>query len=312
MDWRDLQLVSQLARHGSLTAAAQALKLAPSTISRRVDALEAELGFALFVRRRTGYAPTPQGSAFLATLAQMDDASARLERLVERQLAQLEGKVSVSAPEPLALYLCQCLVGLNQRYPQLSVRLVHEQGQHTIGPDGGYDIGLCITPDPPESLWGWRVSVMDYVLCGAADYVAALGSQWRAAAKWIVLDERHASDAVGRYEREHVERDQIALEVSSRALHTEALRLGLGIGYAPRYTALTTPGLAALSEPIGALRAPVWLLSHESLRHQHHVRAVMEHLLEAAQGLAKQHALVLARHASVSAGESLRLVAERG
>ena len=54
VDWRDLQLAMVLTQAGSLSAASRELELAPSTISRRIDALEQSLGFELFERQRTG------------------------------------------------------------------------------------------------------------------------------------------------------------------------------------------------------------------------------------------------------------------
>ena len=46
-DWRDLQIALALREHGSLTKVAALLGISPSTVSRRLDGLEAQLGAPL-------------------------------------------------------------------------------------------------------------------------------------------------------------------------------------------------------------------------------------------------------------------------
>jgi DNA-binding transcriptional LysR family regulator len=50
MDWRDLRIALAVDRHRTLGEAGRALQLDPTTVSRRVTALEEALGTALFVR----------------------------------------------------------------------------------------------------------------------------------------------------------------------------------------------------------------------------------------------------------------------
>ncbi|WP_444757017.1 helix-turn-helix domain-containing protein [Pseudomonas sp. A014] len=52
--WDDLRIVKAIADHGNLVAAATALQVNHSTVSRRLTALETCLGVCLFDRRRNG------------------------------------------------------------------------------------------------------------------------------------------------------------------------------------------------------------------------------------------------------------------
>src|SRR5690606_14474654 len=61
MDWNDLRHFLALARTGSARAAGGLLGVSHSTVSRRVEALEAELGVRLFDRHRDGYLLTDAG-----------------------------------------------------------------------------------------------------------------------------------------------------------------------------------------------------------------------------------------------------------
>lgn len=54
-DWRDLHIFLTVARLGTISEAGARLEIEHSTVSRRIDRLEANLGAVLFDRRRTGY-----------------------------------------------------------------------------------------------------------------------------------------------------------------------------------------------------------------------------------------------------------------
>jgi DNA-binding transcriptional LysR family regulator len=61
MDWSDLRLVLALLTHGNLKAAARSLDLDYSTVWRRVQRLEGEVGGRLYVRLRGRVQPTALG-----------------------------------------------------------------------------------------------------------------------------------------------------------------------------------------------------------------------------------------------------------
>ncbi|MGI5125183.1 LysR family transcriptional regulator [Pseudonocardia sp. CA-107938] len=61
MELRQLRVFEAVLRHGSVTEAAVALGLAPSSVSAQIRALEAGLGTALFERAARGMTPTAAG-----------------------------------------------------------------------------------------------------------------------------------------------------------------------------------------------------------------------------------------------------------
>lgn len=74
-DWEDVRFFLALARHGSLSAAARALKVNHATVARRVAGLEASLGAALLERRPAGYELTGFGRLALQAAGGMEDAA---------------------------------------------------------------------------------------------------------------------------------------------------------------------------------------------------------------------------------------------
>ena len=65
MSVEQLQTVVAIAEEGTLVAAARRLHLTQPPVTRRLQALEDELGVRLFVRRPRGMALTPSGRTFV-------------------------------------------------------------------------------------------------------------------------------------------------------------------------------------------------------------------------------------------------------
>lgn len=80
LNWDDLKVLLAVARSGSISRAAVLLRIDQSTTGRRLTGLEAELGATLFVRSKTGMAPTEAGEK-LILYAQ--DVERRIDRIVE-------------------------------------------------------------------------------------------------------------------------------------------------------------------------------------------------------------------------------------
>lgn len=78
--WTEFKTAYQVARLGTVSAAASALGVHRATVIRHIDALEAELGGTIFHRHKTGYSPTEIGEDLL-----------RVAQTTEDQLEQFAG-----------------------------------------------------------------------------------------------------------------------------------------------------------------------------------------------------------------------------
>jgi len=96
-DWSDLHVFAALARHGTLSAAARALKLNHATIARRIAALERSLDAKLVERRPHNYALTARGQTVLDAVAAMESAYAQLAAAPETERGETDQKTRQSA-----------------------------------------------------------------------------------------------------------------------------------------------------------------------------------------------------------------------
>ena len=98
MDWRDLHVLAILSREGSLAGAARALGVNHATISRRISALEEQIGEPL-VRRLARSTPlTEIGREISAIAVDMAKQAQRIDRLVHAAQGTITGTVRLTAP----------------------------------------------------------------------------------------------------------------------------------------------------------------------------------------------------------------------
>ncbi len=124
MNPRQLRTFLAVARHGNFTRAASEANLAQSSLSDQMQALEEELGVALFTRSRQGVALTPAGDMLKAyaeeILALNDEArgAIRAAAHLEQQTLTI-GTLETIAAEKLAALLSR----FRETYPDIGLTL---------------------------------------------------------------------------------------------------------------------------------------------------------------------------------------------
>lgn len=98
-DWNDLRYFLEVARRGKLSAAALRLGVDHTTVARRISALEAGLGLALFDRANRSYKLTSDGRRLLSHAEKMETASIGLMEAVAPAGMGPEGIVRLATPE---------------------------------------------------------------------------------------------------------------------------------------------------------------------------------------------------------------------
>jgi molybdate transport repressor ModE-like protein len=133
---RRLVVLQAVARHGSVTAAAEALRLSPSAVSQHLAALERESGVTLVDRsRRGGQRPigfTPAGRRLIAQADRLvqvlDDTAAELTALTDAA----SGPVSVSSfYTALRGFVADAFAELGRSHPALLPQ-IHDVDEREI------------------------------------------------------------------------------------------------------------------------------------------------------------------------------------
>lgn len=127
MNLRQYEYALAVADEGSMTAAAERLRITQPSLSQQIGTLEKHLGVQLFTRTPSGVTVTVAGRAFLAEAEIATTASRRAITAARAANGELAGELIVAVHMGLgARQLPQALGQLRKRHPKLQVTL-HEE-----------------------------------------------------------------------------------------------------------------------------------------------------------------------------------------
>jgi DNA-binding transcriptional LysR family regulator len=127
MNLRQYEYALAVAEEGSMTAAAERLRVTQPSLSQQIGALEKHLGVQLFTRTPNGVTVTVAGRAFLAEAKIATTASRRAVTAARAADGELAGELIIAVHMGLgARQLPQALGQLRNRHPKLQVTL-HEE-----------------------------------------------------------------------------------------------------------------------------------------------------------------------------------------
>ncbi len=145
VDPRRLLLLRDVARAGSLSAAARGLGLTQPAVAQQVRALEAEAGTALVVRAGRGVALTEAGRVLVGHADAVADRLAAAEQELGALSGLAGGTVRLAAfPTAAAVLLPDALVALRERAPGLQVRFEELQPPEAEAAVRGADVDLAV------------------------------------------------------------------------------------------------------------------------------------------------------------------------
>lgn len=172
---RTLRIFISVADHASFAEAARRLNMSPTTVSRAIAALEADVGVQLLRRTTRSVRLTDEGTHFLArcqvAVAEIDGAfdAARSGRSIPR------GTLTVTAPVMFGrLHILPVVVELLQLYPDLHVRLLLLDRPVRLVEEG-VDVAVRIANLPDSSLHMLRVGEVQRVFSASPSYLAVHG-----------------------------------------------------------------------------------------------------------------------------------------
>ena len=172
MELSQLRTLVHVAELGSLSKAADRMRIAQPALSRQVRMLEEELGLRLFVRHGRGMVVTEQGRAILEhalrALAEIEEMRAG----AAQGDAPLKGQVAVGLPPTVADIISVPLVeAFACSHPQAVLRLVSAYTGYLIDwlHRGEIDLAVLYDPRSARSLRSKPLLVENLFLIGPAD-----------------------------------------------------------------------------------------------------------------------------------------------
>ncbi|MCG8707919.1 LysR family transcriptional regulator [Brenneria sp. 4F2] len=290
MDWNDLRYFLGVARSGSLTGAAVALQVSQSTVSRRITALENDLGTRLFTRHATGYFLTDQGRDVFRQAESVEENIAVLEHGFGDLDASAAGRVRLATADSLAIHLIiPALPQLNARYPNLRLEII--TGINTVDlPRYEADLALRLVRPEQGNLVLQRLGNMTSAVYGAKNYLQqhpAVASDPCAGRAFIIWDKSYGHLPAARWLSDKGYDHRPVLVTTSVAAQYAAVKAGMGLALLPCFLAEKDDDLAAVIPSQQVFSEAMWLVTQADLRLSARIRVVIAFLNE----LLKSHPL---------------------
>lgn len=172
----DMRLFVATLDTGSFTAAADRLGLSKQFISRRVMALEEQLGARLLVRTTRHLRPTDLGRAYAEQARRILQQVEELDQAITGAGQSARGRLRITAPMSFGtMHLSPLLAQFLAAYPQVAIEL--DLSDRTVDLLGeGYDLAIRIGSLADSSMIARSIAPVDMVLCCSPSYLARQGT----------------------------------------------------------------------------------------------------------------------------------------
>ena len=174
--FKQIETFVSVANRGSLSAAAQAERVAPAIIGRRIDALEERLGVKLLVRTTRRITLTFEGSAFLEDCQRILNEFHNAEASVSLGGVKASGHVRVTAPAGFGRrHVAPLLPAFLDANRDVTISLDLSDRLADIVNEG-IDVAIRIGQLDDSSLVGVKLASNQRVVVASPAYLAARGT----------------------------------------------------------------------------------------------------------------------------------------
>ena len=277
-NWDDLRVFLTLAREGTLSTAAKALGVSHPTVSRRVQALEQQIGARLFERLPDRFVPTSAGEELLADTEAMEKAALSIHRRSAGLSDTVSGVVRLSSGEAMAVLIARHLPWLRERLSHIEFEVIES---HMLANLSRREADLLIREQVPElaDIVVRKLGRAAYAIYAAQDFPLA-----RKAAlenlPWIGFDDNHSYMPGQQWLHRKLAGVRPAVRCNNWLVLHEATRSGAGLAVLPCYLGDPDPALKRVGGVLPDVFADQWLLVHRDLRALPRVRAVMDAIVD--------------------------------
>lgn len=288
LDWNDLRYVQAIARAGNIADAAEALRMHQSTVFRRLNAIEKDLGVRLFERFSTGYVATSAGEEFCQTAERIEADILKLDRKINGQDMRPSGVIRVTTNDILLKLLTPGFAALRQAYPEIELEVMVSAEVFNLAKRDA-DIAIRMTKQPPELLVGRRVGKIALAVYASKGYLKTHPNLNNLSNHdWIGFDESLVNPDAS-WLKQAFPNIRFCYRINTCTGLLAAVKEHLGLAILPCYAADREPDLVQVHPPIAELQKDLWILTHEDLRYVARVQAFIDFI---ASALAPQRALL--------------------
>ena len=269
---RQLEVFVQIARLGSVRAAAEMLHLTQPAASMALAEMERQLDAAVFARERGRLRLNTRGRELLPLAQELLERYAEFGRLGSGRVDELGGELRVGASNTVGNYRVGELLGAFVRaHPHVSVRLRVSNTSEIVASmlDHGLELGCVEGPvaHPSLEVRPWRDDAL--VVCASPDHPLARKRRLEpddfAGTRWVLREPGSATRSLSERALASLPPGETVLELDQAEAIKQAVIAGLGIACIPEVAiidAVAAGRLKVLRTPFLDLHRKLSLLLH--------------------------------------------------
>lgn len=283
--WDAVAAFVEVIERGSFTAAAQALEVSPSYISRRIAELEADLGTPLIYRSTRSIRLSDVGANYYQECSRLLRGFTEAEERISQQQTEPFGVLKLTCATTFGeRFIAPLLPDFIRRYPKLKIDFNLSNERVDLINDG-YDLAIRLGRLEDSSLIARRLCDRSEYICASTDYLAEHGAPSSLAdlsshncllgssKHWLVMDQG--------------QRRELKVEGSWRSNSgpalLEAVKAGLGIAQLPDYYVDDLMAEGSITSVLEQHRYPlsgVWLVYPRARQQLPSLKLLCDYLVE--------------------------------
>src|ERR1700680_2196408 len=279
--WDDLRASLLCTRHQSVRNAAEVLGLTGTTLMRKIDRLEEELGFKIFLRDQSGLSLSDEGRALLFDVEQMERLSFNIFRRASMS-TEINGSVRVAVTEgPGLSWVLPRLIDFQKTYRKIMVDLRCAMEQADVSRLEA-DISIQLArPTNPDLIVTKRSRLHIYTFAseayrdayGLPKSLADLRHHRIVKQHGVQLDETGYARILGLDSLDGI----VGISTNSSVAVLYAIERGAGIGFLP--TSVMALGAPVVPIDLGInYHMDLWLTYHKEFRNSDRHKIVIDWL----------------------------------
>ncbi len=172
----ELEVFVEVVERGDFSAAARALGLTPSAVSKTIKRLERRLGARLLERTSRIMRPTREGDRLHTLAVSAIQAVDQAEAEVSGALKSPDGDLRVHAAPTFAIYqIARIVPEFRRRYPDIRLSFMLNNEPLDMA-ENRIDLSLWVGQPPPSDLIRRKVARSRWITCASPDYIARRGA----------------------------------------------------------------------------------------------------------------------------------------
>ncbi len=274
MNWDDLKIILAIFRKGTMSGAAEQLGIQHSTVSRRIKALEKQLGTTLVRRHKTVYKLTQAGLKIKELAVKVEKDITSLDGTLFNKEDPLIGTLRVTTISSLASSaLMPMFAEFSHSHPEIDFHVMVSSSTASLT-NREADIAIRLSNEPPDILIGKRVVTVASTLYASKNHIKKSQKNLN----WIGVTccgfhKSWTKDACGNHHYQFNSDDAMTT--------LAAIKQGVGISYLPCYIGDPDPEIERYTSPQEKHNLGLWVLIHPELKHNARVIAFRDYIIKA-------------------------------